>query len=453
MTYIKNRDVLLSAGDVDLRRMALDIAEAGLACADPGSLVRNHLSIANDRLHAGEMTCDLSRGQRIFVIGAGKATFSIAKAIDEIIGERIHKGLITCKTGQQGALDHIELILADHPIPSEKSCLAANRTIELLKEVRPDDIIISCFTGGSSALFVSPIDGISLEDKAKSNEILLQCGANIYEINVVRKHLSLVKGGRLVRSLPAGVHLINLTISDVIGDHLGYITDPSVPDTSTFSDARATLNKYDLWDRLPKSVTNHLLDAPERHATVKADGLAHLDRIDILLAKSDAACKGAAKAAEHLGFMPLFLSSLFEGDSSALGRHFVAIAKQVIANGSPAPAPCAVIGGGETTVTINGRSGKGGPNQEFVVGAALDLDGVNRVVALGMDTDGTDGPTEFAGGMVDGQTAAISREAGIDLYRALRTHNVTPALQESGHILLTGDTGTNVNDLKLVLVV
>ncbi len=454
MGYIKNRELLLSAGEVDLRRLALDLAEAGLAAADPGAAVHRHLALDGDRLQVGDRWHDLSAGQRIFVIGAGKASYPIARAIDQILGPRIHRGLVTCKYGQEGRLDFIELMLADHPVPDAASRAAAERTVELLAAVRPGDVVLACFTGGSSSLFVAPVAGVTLADKAATSRILLTCGANIIEINAVRKHLSRVKGGRLVRRLPAGTRLVNLTVSDVIGDRLDYITDPSVPDTATFADARATLDKYDLWHRLPASVTGHLRAGLDTDATVDAAGLAHLDRTDLLLVRNDAACSGAAAAARDRGLTPLILSTVFEGESSALGRTMAAIAKQIMADGNPVAAPCVLIGGGETTVTITAPAGagQGGPNQEFALGAASELAGLRGIVALGLDTDGTDGPTGYAGGLVDGATASIARAAGLDLHGALRAHDAAPFLRDSGHIVVTGATGTNVNDLKLVVV-
>ncbi|NVZ67306.1 glycerate-2-kinase family protein, partial [Pseudomonas gingeri] len=207
---------------------------------------------------------------------AGKASFPIAKALDELLRGRIHKGIVTCKDGQEGSLEHIELRLASHPIPDQASLDAAEAIVALLADVRPGDIVLSCFTGGSSSLFVAPAADISLQDKAAASDILLTCGANITEINDVRKHLSTVKGGRLIRALSSGVTLINLTVSDVIGDHLDYITDPSVADRSTFPDAQAVLDKYRLWERLPVSVTAFLRLAPAEHETVRARELAHL---------------------------------------------------------------------------------------------------------------------------------------------------------------------------------
>lgn len=450
--YVKNRSAILSAGEVELRRVALDIAEAAIAHANPGLALRRHVSLEGDCLRVGDMSLEIGADRRIFVIGAGKATYPVARALEDILGPRIHRGLIVCKSGQTGHLDRIDMGFASHPIPDEASLEGAVRTVEMLKEVRAGDIVLACFTGGSSALFVSPVPGISLADKGVTNQILLTCGANIIEINAVRKHLSTVKGGRLIRGLPAGVHLINLTVSDVIGDPLDYITDPTVPDTSTFADARATLDKYGLWPTLPVSVASYLRNPPEADETVRTEELAHLHRTDVILVRTGAACEGAVQAARRLGLTPMLLSTCFEGESSTLARNLIAIAKQVRLDGNPISAPCVLVGGGETTVVVNGSAGTGGPNQEFAVGAALELADIPGVVALGLDTDGTDGPTEYAGAVVDGTTVAHALSMGVDLRLALREHDVTPALCRTGNALMTGATGTNVNDLKLVLV-
>lgn len=451
-SYIKNRQSLLATGEKGLRRTALDIAEASIARVDPGRIVRDNVRLEGDELHIFDRSYDLSAGRRIFVVGAGKASYPIARALDDILGRRIHKGLVICKAGQEGSLDNIQLSFASHPVPDEASMDGCRRTVELLAAVRAGDIVLSCFTGGSSALFVTPAEGISLQDKMATNRILLGCGANIVEINAVRKHISKVKGGRLVRGLPAGTVLVNLTVSDVIGDHLDCIADPVTSDTSTFADAATTLDKYALWDKLPVSVITHLRKAAPEDATATDAALAHLDRRDILLITMDAACEAAADEARKRGFEPLILSTFFEGESNQLARNLVAIARQVLRSGKPVTAPCALIAGGETTVRLNGHLGFGGPNQEFAVGAAIELDGQRDIVALSMDTDGTDGPTPFAGGLVDGSTATTAREEGIDLNAALNEHNGTHALNGVRSLIESGATGTNVNDLVLILI-
>jgi glycerate 2-kinase len=454
VSYFRNKGDLLSQGRSGLRRLVLDIADVALTETDPYPAALRQLSLDGDTLVAGVRRYALSAGQRIFAIGAGKATFPIAKAIEEVLGPHLHSGLVVCKHGQEGSLARIELRLASHPMPDKASFEAAMATQELLREVRAGDIVIACFSGGSSSLFVDPVPGVSLEDKACASQVLLTCGANIIEINNVRKHLSLVKGGRLVRRLPAGTHVINLTVSDVIGDALDYITDPSVPDRSTSLDARATLEKYGLKERLPASVVNHLMRGDADAETAREADLAHLDRHDILLVSADAACHAAARAALARGLTPVILSTRFEGESLELGRTMAAIAKQILLDGNPAKPPCLLIGGGETTVHLlkGHRAGSGGPNQEFAASVALEIESNPHIVALGLDTDGTDGPTPYAGAIVDGSSATTARRQGIDLHRKLADHDVSAALEQIGDIVITGATGNNVNDLKLVVV-
>jgi hydroxypyruvate reductase/glycerate 2-kinase len=455
MTYIKNMDALTAGKQEEkLRRMALDIADKTIHHCNPGVVTKSLVFLAGNTLTVEGTQYDLSQGARIFVIGAGKATFPIAKALEDVLGDRIHAGLVICKQGEEGRLSRIEMIQGSHPIPDEHSYLGAKKTVELLSQVQAGDIVIACFTGGSSSLFVSPAAGISLEDKAATGKILLTCGANIIEINNVRKHISKVKGGRLIAGLPAGTNLINLTVSDVIGDALDYITDPSVPDTSDFVDAQATLNKYHLWDKLPASVTEYIKKAPKEDETQKASDLTHLNMQHIILLPADAACSAAVSEAQKLGLNTLLLSSFFEGESSVLGRNFAAIAKQIKLNGNPIKTPCCIIAGGETTVLIaKGFNGQGGPNQEFSLSAARELEGETGIVVLGLDTDGTDGPTPYAGGLVDGGTALTAREKGVDLAEAVASHNTSPALNTLGDIVVSGNTGTNVNDLKIMIVV
>lgn len=452
VSHVQNVDELLSSGSASLRRTAIEIANRAVDAADPGKVIRQSLAFDGASLKVGERKFELEPRNRIFVIGAGKASYPIAKALDEIIGERIHRGFVTCKRGQAGSLNHIELHHASHPIPDAASHLAATRTREILKDVRAGDVVIACFTGGSSALFVDPVNSISLEDKMETNRILLGSGANIIEINAVRKHLSRVKGGKLIQGLPANSRLINLTVSDVIGDHLDYITDPTVPDTSSFADAQATLDKYQLWDALPSSISAYLREPPPEDETPREAALTHIERFDFLLVKNDAACRAAAEAARAMGYTPLILSTLFEGESRELARFMAAIAKQALHDGSPLKPPCVLIGGGECTVRAMNGTGVGGPNQEFAVSFALEMAGIENVAALSIDTDGTDGPTQIAGGLVDGTTALQARSLGVNLYAHLSRHDVTPALHKLGAAVVTGATGTNVNDLRLIII-
>ena len=452
MTYIKNADQLLSHGNIEARKTALEIIEYALAKADPYSATKDLVSVQGNELIVDNLRFNLKKHNRIFLLGAGKATYPIARALEELLGDRIADGVIVCKYGQQGKLSHARLHLASHPIPDESGLEASQKTLDLAKQTQPGDIVFGCVTGGSSALLPLPVQGVTLDDKKAVNQLLLTCGANIIEINAVRKHLSRIKGGRLAQAIHPETYLINLTVSDVIGDPLDYITDPTVPDTSTFDDARSTLTKYDLWAKVPKSVSEFLKSAGPDQETPKESDLAGRNRHDYILIKGDVACESAAQKAKDLGFNTMILSSMFEGESKELGRTFAAIAAEISLNNRPLTPPCVVIGGGETTVKIDGKAGEGGPNQEFAVSASLFMENMRNMLIVGLDSDGTDGPTNFAGAIVDEGFVSRARQAGIDLFDSLKRHNVTPALRKLGDVIQTGATGTNVNDLKFVMI-
>jgi len=452
MAYVKNTDQLLSHGNIDIRKAALEMIEYALAKADPYGATKALVSIQGDILRVGALKFDLTKYKHIYLLGAGKATYPIARALEDILGDRISGGVVVGKYGQQGILSRAELRLASHPIPDESGFEASQKALDLAARTQKDDIVFGCITGGSSALLPFPAEGITLEEKKVVNKLLLSCGANIVEINAVRKHLSQIKGGRLARAIHPQAQLINLTVSDVIADPLDYITDPTVPDTSTFDDAKATLTKYDLWSRVPDSVSRFLNMANPELETPKEKDLAGYNRHDFIIVKSDKACMGADEKARELGFNSMILSTMLEGESKELGRTFAAIAGEIALNQRPLTPPCVVIGGGETTVTIDSDVGKGGPNQEFALSAALFIENIDDVVVVGLDSDGTDGPTEFAGAITDGSTMKRSRKSGLNIFDSLKRHNVTPVLSALGDAILTGATGTNVNDLKLMII-
>jgi len=447
--YIRNREELTSHGETEGREAVVDIIEQALLAADPYSATTNLVQLNRDILTVGDLRYDLSRRGRIYVLGAGKATFPIAKALEEILRERIADGIVIVKEGQEGTLRRIKKREASHPLPNEQGFMAAQEMKSLAEAAQEGDIVFCAITGGSSALAPLPAPGITIEEKRKVHELLLNSGATIREINAVRKHLSRIKGGRLALSIfPA--EIINLTVSDVTEDPLDYITGPTVPDTSTFADAIQVLNNYDLLGKIPESAREYLLDATAEMENPKdfSDRPVH----DFVIVKSSVPCEAASNRARGLGFTPMILTSTFEGESKEVSYVFTSIAREVKTHGRPLAAPCAVIASGETTVTLCGEYGKGGANQEFALSAALQLDGRNGVVIAAIDTDGTDGPTELAGGIVDSSTTERARQKGLDLRHRLRSHDATTALTELGDAIRTGHTGTNVNDLYLMLV-
>lgn len=452
MSYIMNRDQLLSHGNAKMRQAALEIIEYALEQTAPYKAVQSLVRLDGSQMTVGNLKLNLENHQRIFLLGAGKATFPIARALEEIFGDRITDGVVICKHGQVGRLSRSRLYLASHPVPDMDGFEAAREALALARMTNPGDIVFGCITGGSSALMPYPVEGVSIEEKKVVNKQLLACGANIYEINAVRKHLSQIKGGRLAHAMNPEVCLINLTVSDVTGDELDYITDPTVPDTSWFDDARSTLTKYDLWEKMPASVCRYLTSAGPAQETPKEEDLSGRRRYDFILVKGGEACNASALKAGEMGLNAMVLSTQFEGESRELGRNFAAIAKEILLNKRPLDVPCLIIGGGETTVTIGEKAGLGGPNQEFALAASLEIEGLSNVVIAGIDSDGTDGPTHLAGGLVDGQTATAAREKGLDLFTSLKQHDVTPIMASLGDGIETGNTGTNVNDLKLMII-
>ena len=447
--YVQNAESLTSHGYKKDRRAAIDIIEHALTAVDPYSAAKNLISLQGEILNVGSLRFDLSQRKDIYVLGAGKATLSIARALEEIIGERITEGLIAIKKGQSSNLKKIKVRKASHPVPDRKGHEAASEMKVIAEKAQEKDLVFCIFTGGSSALAPLPVPEINLGDKRRVMELLLRSGASIREINAVRKHLSCIKGGRMALAIfPA--EIINLTVSDVTGDPLDYITGPTVPDTSTFADAVLVLERYNLMDRTPRPIRNYLqMATPELETPKDFSGLpVHT----FVLVKSASICEAAAKKAKALGFNSIILTTCLEAESREAGSLFASIGKEIQRHQRPIRPPCAVVAGGESTVVIRGKPGYGGPNQEFVLGAALKLDESDRVVIAAIDSDGTDGPTSIAGGIVDASTVTRARKQGHDIFAHLVHHDTSSILQKLSDAIITGHTGTNVNDLKVMLV-
>jgi glycerate-2-kinase len=448
---IKNKDELLSHGNIKGRKIVLDILEYALEAVDSYKAVKKMVHIDDENLIVGHLKFDLSKIGGIYVVGAGKATMPIGMALEDILGERIRDGLIVVKRGQKRKLERIKVIEASHPIPDEAGLEGAKEIVKIAKNAKENDLVFSTITGGSSALAPLPADGINLEDKVAVNDLLLKSGAVIQEINAVRKHLSAIKGGKLAKHIhPA--EIVNLTVSDVIGDPLDYITDLTVPDTSTFEDAVFALKKYGLWEKVSNSVrtrletglTNPSLETPKDFTGMKVH--------TFVISNNEAVCTAAKNRAEELGFNSTILSTMIEGESREAGIVLAGIAKDIEKNDRPFKLPCILISGGETTVTIKGEHGEGGRNQEFVLGFSLKIDGSKNITVSAIDTDGTDGPTDIAGGIADGYTLKRAKEKSIDVYGNLMKHNSSPVLIDLEDAVYTEPTGTNVMNLRVIVI-
>jgi glycerate 2-kinase len=421
-----------------LRRDAKAILMAALAAADPTDLVTQALRARDD----------LDKYERIFVVGAGKAGGTMARATEKLLGSKIAGGCVNVKDGDTAKTQLIELRHCGHPLPDERGFSGAKRIAQICDEAGEDDLVLCLFSGGASALAPYPAPPITLAEKQETTRLLLACGANIHEINAVRKHISALKGGQLAR-LAAPAHVLSLILSDVVGDDLDVIgSGPTAPDASTFETAYAVLGKYDLVDRVPVRVRERLKNGALE--TPKDTDEIFKKVENIIIGSNQKSLESASRAAREMGYKTLILSSTIEGETRDVARMHAAIARQIRVHGQPVKPPVCVISGGETTVTMrNGDSGKGGRNQEFVLAAAIDIAGLEDLLIVSAGTDGTDGPTDAAGAMADGTTLARSRSSADE---ALEDHDAYPYFAELGDLITTGSTGTNVMDLHLILV-
>jgi hydroxypyruvate reductase len=436
-----------------LRHDAGTILQAGLEAADPVRAIRQTVTLEGDSLSVADQVYDLTPHKNIFVVGAGKASAAMAQALEEILGERIRTGRINVKYDHTLPLNFIQLKEAGHPVPDEAGYQGTQEIIQLLRGRSENDLVFCLLSGGGSALLPSPASCLNLADKQVLTQKLLGCGATIHEINALRKHVSGIKGGKLAQ-LTYPATLITLILSDVVGDDLESIASgPTVPDHSTFADCLRILEKYTLLDEIPKRVADFMRcgaagDMPE---TPKGDDPAFKKTQNVIVASNIQALEAARSQAEALGYNCLLLSSMVEGETKEVAKVHAAVAREIRASGNPLVAPACVISGGETTVKIRGQ-GKGGRNQEFVLAAAIEIAGMENTVVLSAGTDGTDGPTDAAGAVADGDTIARSEELGLNAESYLQDNDSYHFFEALDDLLITGPTLTNVMDLRLILL-
>ncbi|RTZ96013.1 MAG: glycerate kinase [Deltaproteobacteria bacterium] len=447
---IKNREELLSHGLVEGRKACLDIMDHALAAVDPYIATHAAVSLDGDHLVMGELTVFLPDIENIYVIGAGKATMRQAIAMNEILGKLITDGLVVVKHGQKQDLDHIRVIEAAHPVPDEHSFTAGREIMAMAKKAGARDLVICLMSGGVSTTCCAPIKGITNEDKIEINRLLVHSGAQVTEIMSVRRHLSQIKGGRLGLMIQPAT-CMTLTVSDAIGDPLEWNADWTHPDSSSFQDAVGVLHRYGIWDQAPERIKKYFTDFSEEKETPKSLDSHHFSYC--MTVKTADIWKAAREKAEALGFSAHVLTTELKGESREVGRVIAAIAREISRSGMPFTPPCALIVSGETGVRINASpKGAGGANQELGCGACLDLTQEDTVVVCALDTDGTDGPTPYAGSMTDGFSLARAKEMGLDFHKELMEHNSTELLKQIGDIVYTGHTGSNVNDIVVCLV-
>jgi hydroxypyruvate reductase len=424
------------------REAARSVFDAALRAADVQPMVRHALAAVRPP----------SWG-RVLVVGAGKASGAMAAAVEDALGDRVTEGLVVVKDGYRAPTRHIRIVEAGHPVPDARGLAGAQQVRALAEAAGAEDLLLVLISGGGSALMPAPVPPITLGDKRALTRLLLAAGATINQLNAVRKHCSLLKGGQLARAAaPARVHA--LLLSDVIGDPPDVIASgPTAPDVSTFAEALAILERFDLRARVPASIVDRL----ERGArglvpeTPKPDDPVFERVTNTVIGNNQVVVEAAAARARELGYAPHVLTRSLEGEAREVAGRLVALARRIRDGAGPVAAPACVIAGGETTVTVRGR-GVGGRCQEFALAAAIALEGLEGVVALAAGTDGTDGPTDAAGAVADGASAKRAGALGHDLRARLADNDSNPVLAALGDLVMTGPTNTNLLDLYLLLV-
>jgi glycerate 2-kinase len=432
-----------------LRTQALAIFQAALKAAAPAEAVRRHVRRTRETLIAGRKRYPLSKFRNVYVIGAGKASVEIARAVERLLGRRIHGGWINTKYGHASKLRFIEVNECGHPIPDTRGEEGARRIAEIAGRATAEDLVICLISGGASALLPLPAPPVTLKDLQQTTELLLHSGANIHEFNSVRKHTSAIQGGQLAR-IAHPATLLTLILSDVVGDDLDVIgSGPTVPDSSTCADARAVFEKYGISERVPRGVLQRILSGAGE-SPKPGDPVFH--RVNNLIIGSNRlAVDAAAQKARALGYRTMVLSTSVQGEAREVARVHAAIAREIRISGQPIRPPACIVSGGETTVTVRGQ-GKGGRNQEFALAAAIDAAGLDKALILSAGTDGSDGPTDAAGALADGTTVARASTMGHDARVYLNNNDSYLFFDTLGDLVKTGPTGTNVADVQIILV-
>jgi hydroxypyruvate reductase len=425
---------------VTLRESARAVFDAALSAGDVRPLV--HRSLAGLPTH-----------RRVLVVGAGKASGAMAAAAEEVLGDRIAGGVVAVKDGHLAPTRRVRLLEAGHPVPDERGAAAARAIHDLVGSAEADDLVLVLISGGGSALTPAPAPPITLAEKQALTRLMLRAGATINELNAVRKHCSLLKGGQLARAAaPARVH--SLLLSDVIGDPLDVIASgPTAPDESTYDEALAILVRFGIADQVAPSIRRRLEQGRrgEIPETPKPGDPLFARVTNTVIGNNHLVIEAALRRARALGFAPHLVTRTLEGEARELAGRFVSMARDVRAGTGPLQPPCCLVAGGETTVKVTGQ-GSGGRCQEFALAAAIAMAGMPGVVVLAAGTDGSDGPTTAAGAIVDGESAARARALAVDLAARLTDNDANPALAALGDLIVTGPSNTNLLDLYLVLV-
>lgn len=426
---------------------------AGVTSVDPERAVRKHMRRVGNNLDIAGRVYQLDRFSNIILVGAGKGSAPMAKALEDLLGDYLSRGCVTVKYGHALPLRKTKIIEAGHPIPDEAGLKGTREILGMAHRCTDKDLMICVLSGGGSALLTAPIDAVTFAGKQATTRLLLECGAAINEINALRKHLSRVKGGGLARAAYPAT-LIALILSDVVDDPLDVIASgPTAPDQSTFQDCLAVVRKYDLIERLPAEVARVLEEGGHGNLpeTPKSEDVVFSRVQNLIVGNNQAALMAAANAARAAGYHPLILSSRMEGEAREVAKVLCAVAKEIKRSGVPVSPPACLLAGGETTVTVRG-DGKGGRNQELALAAGIALQGWEGISLLSAGTDGSDGPTDAAGAFADGSSCRHARQMGLNPLEYLARNDSYNFFAALGTLFTTGPTRTNVMDLICMLV-
>lgn len=446
---IKNKKAILGSGDSQPKRIALELFEVGINSVLPSKVIPNHLKLESNLLIAGEEKYNLTDINKVIVLGAGKASLGMAQALQTAIGSMIDRGLIITPLNEKRALGNIKVLEGSHPIPNPSAVQATQELLKVAKSANEEDLIILLLSGGGSSLLTLPVEGIQLKDVKKITQDLLATGASIEEINIIRKQLSKIKGGKLARAIHPAQGLA-LIISDVVGDDLRYIASgPITPEDSTRQDALNLLKQYGLDSKKHSRIVKVLTNKKPRFMTVNRGEFRKYNISNQVIASNETALSAMAKKAETLDVNPLIISSRVEGESKEVGKMFGQLALSIYKEGHPLSKPALLLSGGETTVDLTEDPGLGGPNQEFALAGGLSIRDISNTVIGAIDSDGEDGSTKFAGGLVVSKANATVEQFA----SYLETHNSAQLLKKLNGAIITGPTGTNVNDLRLALII
>jgi glycerate 2-kinase len=420
--------------DQTARAALRTLFDTAVAAADPRSVLSAHLP-------------PKPTSGRCVVVGGGKSAAVMAAALEEAWPDVALEGTVVTRYGHAVPTRRIEVIEASHPVPDDNSERGAKRLLERVQGLSKDDLVIALMSGGASALLAAPVPGLTLADKQAVNRSLLACGANITEMNTVRKHLSAIKGGRLAAAA-APARVVTLAISDVPGDDPAVIgSGPTVPDATSFAQARALIARYGII--LPSVVSERL--ARDDDETPKPGSLPNVEFR--MIATPMMALDAMAAKARTMGLNPLILGDALEGEGRQMGTVMAGIARSVRTHGQPLPAPAVLLSGGETTVTMTGKpTGKGGRNTTFLLGLAIALDGAAGIWATAGDTDGIDGTDDIAGALLTPDTLSRARAKGLDARAMLAAHDSHGFFEAIGDLIVTGPTLTNVNDIRAIII-